>query len=519
MGETSIPTGTSNGTLQYHCPMYLNASTRPAAYRASYIINATVNILLALTAVLGNTVILAALRKTSSLHSPSKVLLSGLALTDLVVGLFCQPLYVSYLLSCAGKKASLVQWSSSVYPLGYILVCISVLTMTAISVDRFLALHLKHRYREVVTLLRVKVIVSTIWIAGGLLGLLRFHNYTTYCVLVAITVAVCILISSLAFVNIYRKLSQQDRRVYHSQKRPTQKTENSFDVLRFRKSVNSTIFIFITLLICYVPFFGVLVAQIGAVRNQSWLTVLVFVQTLVFLNSSLNPFLYCWRISEVRKAVRKTVKQVGCCVSLWKPHREEEEANEKGRSFVAKNRKGGEEEQEENGEEKERGAGGAEEESGKGGAVEREGRRGVGGGQGGAASVEGDVGREGGGGGREAGVGAEGERGKGGGGEGEWGEGRGGAEGGGGTEEGGREAGAESGKGAGEWREGRGARERSRGIEGDEDEVAEKEKKEELEEEEEEAENDADKKNKMKMFAAVALTIRGRVQLLRKLQE
>ena len=33
---------------------------------------------------------------------------------------------------------------------------------------------------------------------------------------------------------------------------------------------------------------------------------------LVYFNSTLNPFLYCWKISEVRRAVKQTIRQAIC---------------------------------------------------------------------------------------------------------------------------------------------------------------------------------------------------------------
>ena len=59
---------------------------------------AAVNILLSITAALGNIIILFALHKESSLHPPSKLLYLSLTMTDLLVGLFSHPLFVVHLL-------------------------------------------------------------------------------------------------------------------------------------------------------------------------------------------------------------------------------------------------------------------------------------------------------------------------------------------------------------------------------------------------------------------------------------
>ena len=68
------------------------------------------NMFLFITAFLGNAVILAALRKESSLHSPSKLLLRSLATTDLCVGLISQPLYVTFLMSIVNENCNICRF-------------------------------------------------------------------------------------------------------------------------------------------------------------------------------------------------------------------------------------------------------------------------------------------------------------------------------------------------------------------------------------------------------------------------
>ena len=55
-----------------------------------------VNILLSITATLGNSLILVTLHKESSLHPPSKLLYHCLATTDLLIGFVTQPIYLCY---------------------------------------------------------------------------------------------------------------------------------------------------------------------------------------------------------------------------------------------------------------------------------------------------------------------------------------------------------------------------------------------------------------------------------------
>ena len=98
------------------------------------------------SAFLGNFLILAALNKESYLHPPSKLLYRCLATTDLLDGLVTQPLAATY-------------WMSS-----YLLCGVSLLTLTALSMDTLLALLLGIRYRQIVTLKRTCIITATFWI-------------------------------------------------------------------------------------------------------------------------------------------------------------------------------------------------------------------------------------------------------------------------------------------------------------------------------------------------------------------
>ena len=135
------------------------------------------NIFLSITAVLGNALILVALHKESSLHPPSKLLLRCLATTDLCVGLISEPINVAYTMSELNGHWNICRFLSAAYYLTGIILCgVSLLTMTAISVDRLLALLLGLRYRQVVTLKRTYMIVITFWIVPAVFSTSYFWN-------------------------------------------------------------------------------------------------------------------------------------------------------------------------------------------------------------------------------------------------------------------------------------------------------------------------------------------------------
>ena len=122
---------------------------------------------LSITAFLGNTLILVALGKDSSLHPPSKLWLCSLATTDLCVGLIVEPLYVTLLVIVVSERCNIgFRAAVAVSITGYSLCIVSLFTLTAISVDRLLALLLRLRYKQVVTLKRVYVIIITFYVVS-----------------------------------------------------------------------------------------------------------------------------------------------------------------------------------------------------------------------------------------------------------------------------------------------------------------------------------------------------------------
>ena len=114
------------------------------------------NIFLSITAFLGNTLIahiLVALHKETSVHSQSKLLYRNLAITDLCVGIIAEPLLVAYLMSLVKQRWDICnELDYAGLAIGAILCSVSLFTLTAISVDRLLALSLGLRYRRVATL-------------------------------------------------------------------------------------------------------------------------------------------------------------------------------------------------------------------------------------------------------------------------------------------------------------------------------------------------------------------------------
>ena len=310
MATTNI---TGNGTHTQTFDILLCSPVWEVEFKQHSISFSAVNILLSITGILGNSLILAALHKESSLHPPSKLLYRFLAATDLLVGLVSQPLHATYWMSVVHEHWILCPyaWYGSGIT-GYALCSVSLLTLTAISVDRLLAMLLGLRYKEIVTLRRTYIILAIFWVLSLVAGLFFHFNYriTFWCTLIG--APSCLVISIASYTKIFRALSHHQAQVQdHAQQQPTQ--PNALNMARYRKAVYSALWVQLVLVVCYVPNMTVEIVISLSLKGLSKIIVIRgMANVLVFFNSTLNPFLYCWKIGQVRLAVKQTTRQAIC---------------------------------------------------------------------------------------------------------------------------------------------------------------------------------------------------------------
>ena len=267
------------------------------------------NTILAITSTVGNIVILAALSKETSLHPPSKILLRSLALTDLCVGILLEPLFVVFLITLEYKNWNLcTQVALTTFVPGQVFCNLSLFTLTAISVDRLLALLLGIRYRQVVTFKRVLLTVICFFTLISALAIVVVWDYQFSLHYNSIVVLLCSVTSTSCYTKIFQKLHHHQIHVQQGQ----QNGHAPLNVARYRKTVSSALWVQLTLVTCYLPAGTVLVLMAIKGITPTLAIAWIFFVTVVYLNSTLNPILYCWKIGDIRRAVVEILRQTFC---------------------------------------------------------------------------------------------------------------------------------------------------------------------------------------------------------------
>ena len=284
--------------------------------------NGYLNIPFALIATAGNTLVLVAIWRTPcSLHCANNVLIFCLGMTDLGVGLIGQPLWIITELSLIENEDDgflpRMAFTANMVFLG-----VSLLTVTLIGVDRYLAVKLHLRYQGLITNQRAVCVVVIIWVATFCFAItervlrtsrdsLNFYRFTAFPVLAA-----CLFIN----IFVYRKLYQicrlhhtkiQDQTVFQQDSDLSQRAVNE---ARFRKSVKTMFFIVLAFVLCYFPILCFTAAT--AILNYKDMIVppiipimLNFTRTFVFVNSSVNPTLLIFQLTELRLAIKRILKE------------------------------------------------------------------------------------------------------------------------------------------------------------------------------------------------------------------
>ena len=272
----------------------------------------------------------------------------------------------------------LSQMNEVVFISSNVLCGVSVLISTAISVDRLLVLLLRLKYRQVVTLKRAQVVILLCWVTAVSCGLVHVWSQTISQIFVLVIGLVSLVTSVFCHVKIYLRLqgnqatvedsfgggqSNEDEEVGGGKKGAGRATEEGvgettgagrdteeeagaevedtgrakdekrlragtakvspkrriqervrLNMVQYKKVVSSIFWLQLTLVACYAPFIIVSLLRHTVLSGTTIQGLWLFTATLVYSNSSLNPFLYCWKIREVRMAVKNTAKAFCYCL-------------------------------------------------------------------------------------------------------------------------------------------------------------------------------------------------------------
>ena len=165
------------------------------------------------------------------------------------------------------------------------------------------------RYASLMTEYRVKLIAGMIWMVIFPCSVFYLWKKFLFHLSAGIFIAICLVICTFSYIKIYEIVRQHQLQIF-VQQQPVENLDitNNIRMARLKKSVINTFIFYTFMIICYFP--QVVLFSLFATIYKHWKSEWSFATTVVYMNSSVNPILYCWRLRELRAAVFQTIKQL-----------------------------------------------------------------------------------------------------------------------------------------------------------------------------------------------------------------
>ena len=333
-----------NSTLVERCTFLetIHLRDKSAKILVTVILTSVINTVTAATAIIGNALFLYVFARVSSIRTPSNTLLASLSVTDLLVGLIVQPSSVARrILEFKDIHDCPLRVMFAFF--GFLSCGASFLNIGLIALDRCLAICCPFWYEVSVTIRTHGMAICFIWFAWGAFTILPFAGVLSlqvyfigvFAVLIANTIVFLI---SYGFISkviiakrrncVSRQVASHANTIYQTNEvietpemdRKAEKhlcPESRIDDMQKTwergggKRRSYTIAVLVAcMLVCYAPQLTVLLMR-GTFGDNVNLVFIAdaWVDTITFINSSLNPLIYCYRLTDIRVAVSKIFRR------------------------------------------------------------------------------------------------------------------------------------------------------------------------------------------------------------------
>ena len=270
---------------------------------------AVLSLLLALITIPGNFLVCLAVFKDpyKRLKTPFTFFVVNLAVSDLIVGMVTDP--ISVLIHFReGFSLHVTEYFPLIHMSYFISCTASVLSLAALTADRFTAISYPLQYRARISTRRATVIVGLIWSVSCTVPFVYFKvGYLLYAFVFANTaIALTFIIFLFTYIRVLRGVRRQV--LEWEMLRESSRTEENRARLRaaaFERNITQAFVVMLGLfLCCYTPS-CVMIYIMNLCSSCSCYTVHVLRDlqfVFVLCSSALNPFLYAWRLPHFRKA-------------------------------------------------------------------------------------------------------------------------------------------------------------------------------------------------------------------------
>ena len=278
-------------------------------------------VLITVVASLGNFLVILAvcINPNKDMRSPFNYFIANLSFADLIVGLITAPLGTGYhIIEGLGMKND--RFKDSMHITYFISCTASLLSLTALALDRYIAITYPLVYRAKLNPTRALLVAIVVWVLSILLSMLYFvvgynrYRFVFATTAVATTFAVLIFTNAKIFKYLRLQVKQWDDLHDSSEENLVKK-----QAIKLEEKITKTlVIVLLFFLACYLPS-CICIYIINFCTNCNcvfihWVRDTQFV--LVMANSGVNPFVYAWRLQNFRKSFKSILTCHACVQRL-----------------------------------------------------------------------------------------------------------------------------------------------------------------------------------------------------------
>ena len=248
-----------------------------------------------------NVLVIKAVKTTPRLRTNSNILLSCLAVSDVLTGLFCQPFFILWqiFLLLGLSNGEILQ---NCYQVSVVVFqTASYLHLMLVTFERLVAIKFTMKYSNIITDDNMRRAVLVVWIIAFINGVLRGMEMVKVAgSLAGLLTLSCILFLAFSYCIMYRETRRQQEKI-KNQQLPQEEKER---FTKENKALKTTLFVVGAVVIFLLPLSFCLTVVASGIYNATICQInKLLVVTCAMLNSLVNPLIYCWRQNEMRKVM------------------------------------------------------------------------------------------------------------------------------------------------------------------------------------------------------------------------
>lgn len=277
----------------------------------------TFNIVITILTILGNLTVISTVIFYKKLRVPANLLITSLAVADLLVGLVLQPNYVRSISGALNNSSSSchLAYAVVVEATGFVTLTASLTNLALITLDKYIAITRPLRYIMIVTHFRVKCAIVLSWLFSIFFGIGMSLSSLVIGEMFRVLWYVYALLICTFMISLYIKLYGISKAHAVKIQAESRSFNTNIDTKTERHGMKTVAMVTITLILSFVPYIIIrVVIRMYDVSSMDQNEIQIadsarlFSFTFLLSNSTANPFIYFFRSQKLRFYSWKMVK-------------------------------------------------------------------------------------------------------------------------------------------------------------------------------------------------------------------